>query len=110
MANALTTIVASLILMLGTGGIVLSSWLSNRQVLTAPVANVESSPQPTALEQVATAPIPTFYDPSLQATVAQVQQFDSTTRQAWQSFCAQTNNASGYSSNEQNFCKVLKFL
>ena len=108
MANALTSIVVSLVFMLGTGGIVLNFWLSNRQALTAPIASVESSP--TAVEQVATGPIPTFYDPSLQATVAQVQQFDSPTRQAWQAFCNQTNNAAGYSSNEQNFCKVLKFI
>lgn len=95
MANAITSVILSLTFMLGAGGIVLSSWLSNRQVLSAPVAEVE--------------PVPTTYAPGVQTAVNQVRSLDAPSRQAWLNFCTQTNDGQGYSQTEQQFCQVLKF-
>ncbi len=110
MASALSAIIVSMIFLLGAGGIVLSSWLSNRQALNAPVVEAEPPAIAQAAPMPAQTPQPQFYSPQLQAAVEQARALDAATRQQWISFCQQSSGAQGYGATEQQFCNAIKYL
>lgn len=109
MTNSLTSIIVSVVLMAGTGGIVLASWLSNRQVLSAPSAgSVLTEPAPSPLPATPAAqPTPQFYDADLAAAAIHVQGLDQTTRSSWQQFCSLNNQGAGYAKPNQDICRAI---
>lgn len=106
MIKALTSIGVYLVLLLGCGGIVLASWLSNRQMLSAPSAGSVLT-EPAAPAAPAAQPTPQFYDADLVAAANHVKTFDPATRSSWQQFCSLNNQGAGYAKPNQDICRAI---